>query len=414
MVARLDEATTAKHPIRSGGLASTRVDRMHETMRRYVESGRLPGLVTGVSRGGFEQIDAVGTIAFGNSEPMRRDTIFRLASMTKPITAVATMILVEECRVRLDDPVDAWLPELADRKVLRTIDSSLEDTVPAKRSITLRDLLTFRAGYGEVLFQSWNCPMQKALADAQLPLVHWPFSDTADEFMKRLGKLPLVHQPGERWLYHMCGEILGVLVARVARQSLGLFFRERIFEPLGMKDTAFFVPEEKMNRLPPCYRTDPSTGQVAIHDAAAGGLYAHPPVFEGGGGGLVSTVDDMLAFGRMMLGQNGGRDRILSRPTIELMTMDHLTPEQKAASPFFPSFWDAYGWGLGLAVIARRHELGRGPGCFGWDGTFGTSWWIDPVEDIVGVLMSQRVPDTMAMPPIVGDFWTSVYQSIVD
>ena len=415
MVARLDEGANGKHAMRSGGLSRARIARMHDTMRGYVDSGRLPGLVTLVSRRGEDYADAMGTLAFGSSEPMRRDTIFRLASMTKPITAVGAMILVEECKLRLDDPVDPWLPELANRKVLRTIESPLDDTVAAKRPITLRDLLTFRAGYGEVIFHSWNCPMQKALADGSLPLSHWPFADTADELVKRLGSLPLVHQPGERWLYHMAAEILGVLIARVSRQSLGLFLRERILEPLGMKDTAFSVPDEKMDRFPPCYRSDPSTGQIAIHDPARGGIYARPPIFEGGGGGLVSTVDDLLAFGKMMLNRGAyGRERILSRPSVDLMTMDHLSPEQKAASPFFPNFWDVYGWGLGMSVIARRQELARSYGCFGWDGTFGTSWWVDPTENMIGILMSQRVPDTMAMPAIVGDFWTSAYQAIDD
>jgi CubicO group peptidase (beta-lactamase class C family) len=415
MIAKFGGAAPGKHAILSGGLSPARIERMHDVMRRQVESGRLPGLVTLVCRLGEEHVDAIGTLAFGSTAPMRRDTIFRLASMTKPITAVAAMILVEECRLRLDDPVDEWLPELEDRKVLRTIESPLDDTVPARRSITLRDLLTFRSGYGEVIFLGWDCPMQKALSEARLPLTHWPFADTPDEFMKRLGGLPLVHQPGERWLYHMSAEILGVLIARVSGKSLGSFLRERILEPLGMKDTGFSVPEEKMDRLPPCYRMDPSTGQIVIHDEARGGLYARSPIFEGGGGGLVSTVDDMLAFGLMMLKcGTHGRERILSRPSVELMTIDHLTPEQKAASPFFPNFWDARGWGLGLSIITRRQDVARGPGCFGWDGTFGTSWWVDPDEDMVGILMSQRVPESLSMPAIVEDFWTSAYQAIDD
>jgi CubicO group peptidase (beta-lactamase class C family) len=415
MVANLNAAAQTKQSNLPRALSPARLERMHDTMRRQVEGGRLPGLVTLVSRRGEVHLDAIGTIAFGDGSPMQRDTIFRLASMTKPITAVAAMILVEQCKLRLDDPVDPWLPELENRKVLRTIESPLDDTVPAKRSITLRDLLTFRAGYGEVAFLSWTCPMQKALAEARLPLSAWPFADTPDEFMKRLGALPLVHQPGERWLYHMAAEILGVLIARVSGKSLGLFLRECILDPLGMKDTGFSVPEEKMARLPPCYRTDPSTGHTVIHDPARGGIYACSPVFEGGGGGLVSTVDDMLAFGRMMLKKGAyGRERILSRSAVELMTIDHLTAEQKAASAFFPNFWDACGWGLGLSVITRRQDVGRGPGCFGWDGTFGTSWWVDPNEDMIGILMSQRVPDSLAMPAIVGDFWTSAYQAIAD
>ena len=157
---------------------------MHDVRRRHVDSGRLPGLVAFISRRGAEHVDTIGTLAFDRTAPMRRDTIFRLASVTKPITAVAAMILVEECKLRLDDPVDEWLPELANRRVLRTIDSELDDTVPAKRAITLRDLLTFRSGYGEVAFLSPRCPLQRALVKAQLPLSAWMFPGTADEFMR--------------------------------------------------------------------------------------------------------------------------------------------------------------------------------------------------------------------------------------
>ena len=192
-----------------------------------------------ISRRDEEHVEAIGTLAFDRTAPMQRDTLFRLASVTKPITAVAAMILVEECKLRLDDPVDEFLPELANRKVLRTIDSELDDTVPAKRPITVRDLLTFRSGYGEVAFLSPMCPLHRALIEARLPLSTFTFPGTSDEFMQCLGRLPLAHQPGERWLYHMSAEILGVLIARVSGMSLSAFMHERIFEPLGVKDTRF-------------------------------------------------------------------------------------------------------------------------------------------------------------------------------
>lgn len=397
------------------GFAQARVARMRAAMRRHVESGAQPGLVALVSQRGREHVEAIGTHAFGSDVPMRRDTLFRLASMTKPITAVGAMILVEECKVRLDDPVDPWLPELKDREVLRTIDSALDDTIPAARRITLRDLLTFRAGYGEVAFSSPTCPLQQAMIEARLPLSAWPFAGTADELMKRLGSLPLAHQPGERWLYHMGSEMLGVLIARISGKSLADFLRLSLFDPLGMKDTGFFVPEAKIDRLPTCYGRDFSTGELVVLDEARGGSVAQAPVYESGGGGLVSTVDDMLAFGRMMLGKGAyGRERILSRPSVELMTMDHLTPEQKAASPFFEDFWKTRGWGLGLAVVTGRTDLADVPGRFGWDGAFGTSFWVDPKEEMVGVLMMQRRPDSLGLPPVVRDFWTSAYQLIDD
>jgi CubicO group peptidase (beta-lactamase class C family) len=399
----------------AGGWSPKRIARMHDVMRRYVDNGQLPGVVTLVSRHGEVHVDAIGTLAFGSESPMRRDTIFRLASMTKPVTAVAAMILVEQCKLRLDDPVDEWLPELRDRKVLRTIEGPLDDTVPARRSITLRDLLTFRSGYGEVMFVAGFCPLLKAMMEAQLPLATWPFPGTADEFMKRLGSLPLAHQPGERWLYHMAAEILGVLIARVSGMSLGQFLRERIFEPLGMTDTGFSIPEGKLDRLTVCYYTDPSNGQTAVLDPARGGGVARPQAFESGGGGLVSTADDMLAFGRMMLNKGVyGRERILSRPSIELMAMDHITPAQKAVSPFFPGFWDTRGWGLGFSIVTQRLDVAGGPGRFGWDGAFGTSWYVDPSEDLVGILMIQRRPEMLAVPTITADFWTSVYQALDD
>lgn len=400
-----------------------RLSRLHDAMRRHVDSGAVPGLVLLLSHRGLDYVDAIGSMAYDGNEPIRRDAICRMASMTKPITAVGAMILIEECRLRLDDPVDDWLPELKNPKVLRGINAPLDDTVPAKRSITVRDLLTFRSGYGEVGFVSADrtlekallsptCPLQKAMIEARLPLSAWRFAGTSDEFMKRVGSLPLAFQPGERWLYHMSAEILGVLIARVSGQSLGTFLHERIFEPLGMHDTAFFVPEAKLHRVPTCYGVDMVTGRRVVLDEARGD-WAQPPAFEAGGGGLVSTVDDMAAFGKMMLNHGCcGNQRILARPTVEAMTTDQLTPEQKALSPFFENFWDDHGWGLGVGLVTRRSDIAAVPGRFGWDGAFGSSWWVDPKEELVGVLMAQRRPDWLGIPPTVRDFWTSVYQLI--
>lgn len=181
--------------------------------------------------------------------------------------------------------------------------------------------------------------------------------------MKRFGELPLLHRPGEKWMYNSGSDILGVLIARAAGQTLETFLRERLFAPLGMKDTAFSLPQGKVDRLATCYQTDFGTGKIAVFDEALGGRFASPPAFESGAGGLVSTVDDYLAFCRMML-HNGrhGNERILSRLSVELMTTDHLTREQKAASPFFPGFWDSRGWGFGLSIITRRDDAAAFPG----------------------------------------------------
>jgi CubicO group peptidase (beta-lactamase class C family) len=400
------------------GLSPTRLARMRDVLQRHVDRGRLPGLIALIGRRDGEHVAAIGTLAFDRTAPMRRDTIFRLASVTKPITAVAAMILVEECKLRLDDPVDEWLPELGHRRVLRTIDSELDDTVPAKRAITLRDLLTFRSGYGEVAFLSPMCPLQRALSSARLPLSAWMFPGTADEFMACLGRLPLAHQPGERWLYHLSADILGVLIARASGRSLSLFLRERLFEPLGMKDTGFTVPEAQIDRLATCYQTDVSSGEVTVLPDAQADLLTRPPAFEAGAGarGLVSTGDDLLAFGRMMLNSGVYRgERILARPSVEIMTTDHLTPEQKAASPFLvEGFWESRGWGLGLSMVTRRTDV-AGLGRFGWDGAFSVSWYVDPREDMVGVLMAQVRPGTFVrLPPHVLDFWTAAYQAIDD
>ena len=398
------------------GLSAARLARMHDTLLRHVERGRLPGLVAVIGRRGAEHVDAIGTLAFDRAAPMRRDTIFRLASVTKPITAVAAMILVEECKLRLDDAVEEFLPELAHRRVLRTIDSELDDTVPAKRPITVRDLLTFRSGYGEVAFLSPACPLQKALVEARLPLSTFTFPGTADEFMQCLGRLPLAHQPGERWLYHMSAEILGVLIARASGRSLSAFMRERIFQPLGMKDTGFTVAKTQLDRVATCYQTDFSTGEVTVLEGAPNELLVRPCTFESGAGDqLVSTADDLLAFGRMMLNAGVyGNERILSRPSVELMATDHLSADQKAASPFFEDFWDARGWGLGVSIVTRRDNVAGVPGRFGWDGAFSTSLYVDPREEMVGVLMAQCRPGALRLPPVVLDFWTSAYQAIDD
>jgi CubicO group peptidase (beta-lactamase class C family) len=402
-------------PVERRAFSSARLARFRAALQRHVESGSVPGVVALVYQGGREHVEALGTMGFDSTVPVGRDTIFRLASTTKPVTAVGAMSLVEECRLRLDDPVEGWLPELSNRRVLRTIDSALDDTVPAKRAITLRDLLTFRSGYGEVGFIAPMCPLQAALTEARLPLSEWPFAGTTDEFMERLGALPLAYQPGERWLYHMSAEILGVLISRVSGMSLGAFLRERIFDPLGMTDTGFLVPEAALGRLPACYGADMATGKLVVLEEARSGYATRSSTFESGAGGLVSTVDDLLAFGRaMMVNAAYSGARLLSRPTIELMTMDHLTREQKLASPFFENFWDARGWGLGMSVVTTRNDIADVPGRFGWDGAFGTSWYVDPAEELVGILMTQRRPDRLALPPIALDFWTSAYQLIDD
>jgi len=386
---------------------------MHDVMAGHVERGEVPGIVTLVSRHAEVHVDAIGTKAVGGGDPMRRDTIFRIASLTKPITAAAAMILVEECRLRLDEPVDRLLPELANRRVLRALDGPVHDTVPANRPITVRDLLTFRLGVGAVMAPPGRYPIQEAMAEAGLaPGPRLP-SLAPDEWMKRLGGLPLIHQPGEKWMYDTGSNVLGVLITRATGQPLGAFFRERIFEPLGMKDTGFHVPAAKLDRLASCYVANPETGQLEFFDDANDSLWSYPPAFEAGSGGLVSTVDDYLAFCQMMLNKGHyGSEHILSRPSVELMTTDHLTTEQKTEAAVF--FGDNSGWGFGVSVVTRRDDLASTPGRFGWDGGYGTSGYSDPGEDMVGILMTQRLLDPSEPPRVYLDFWTSAYQAIAD
>ena len=239
-----------------GGLSKSRLERMHDVLARHVEQGAAAGIVTAVSRRGEAHLDAIGTQDLAGCAPMRHDTIFRIASMTKPVAAVAAMILVEECRPRLDEPVDWLLPELAGGKVLTRPDWPLDDTVPARRPISVRDLLTMRMGFGLIMEPSGDWPIQRAMSEAGSDPGANPPALAPDDLMCRFGSLPLMHQPGERWLYHSSFDILGVLVARAAGQPFEDFLAERIFVPLGMQDTAFAVPEAKRPRLAASHQAD--------------------------------------------------------------------------------------------------------------------------------------------------------------
>jgi len=389
---------------------------MHDVMAGYVERGEMPGLVTLVSRRGEVHGDAIGMRTFGGSAPMLRDTIFRIASLTKPITAAAAMILIEECKLRLDEPVDRLLPELANRRVLKRIDGPLADTVPAQRPITARDLLTFRMGFGSVMAPPDTYPIQRAMRELVIGGDGPPIpskTPAPDEWIRRLGTLPLMHQPGEKWLYNTGSDVLGVLIARVSGQTFDSFLRERIFDPLGMKDTGFSVPPEARDRLPGCYVANRGTGTLDIYDDARESDWSRAPAFPSGAGGLVSTVDDYLAFCQMMLNKGRyGRGRILSRPSVELMTTDHLTPAQKQGAELF--FGNHSGWGFGMEIITRRVDLSAVPGRFGWTGGLGTSGYSDPSEDLVGILITQRLIDSPEPPRVFRDFWTSAYQAIDD
>ncbi|HET7490040.1 MAG TPA: serine hydrolase domain-containing protein [Acidimicrobiales bacterium] len=385
--------------------------RLEEVMAGHAERGEVPGLAWAVARGGEVHAGSAGTTGAGGSA-VGRDTIFRISSMTKPVTAVAVLALAEECLIRLDEPVDRLLPELAGRQVMRHPEGALDDTEPARRPITVADLLTFRMGTGMDFGAFGRQPLLDAMA--ALGVGAGPPAPAAapapDEFLRRLGTLPLQHHPGERWLYHTGADVLGVLVARAAGRPLGEVLRERVLEPLGMRDTGFFVPAAGLERFGPAHGTDPATGARTVYDPIIG-QWARPPAFEGGGAGLVSTLDDYLAFACMLLagGTWNGR-RVLSRPSVEAMTTNQLTPEQVAANP--PTLSGADGWGFGVGVRLRRTGPARSVGSYGWDGGLGTSWANDPAEGLAAVLLTNQMWSSPAPPPVCQDFWTCAYAAL--
>jgi CubicO group peptidase (beta-lactamase class C family) len=380
-------------------------DRLERVLARPVDSGVVPGVVALVGRGGDTEPVLLGSTSPGGP-PVARDTIFRISSMSKPITAVAALTLVEDCVLRLDDPVDDLLPELADRRVLTGLTADLDDTVPAERPITLRHLLTFTMGFGQLMAEPADYPILAAADERKIGMA-WPDPDTTpapDEWLRRLGELPLMHQPGRRWAYNTSSDVLGVLIARAAGKPFGAVLAERVFGPLGMRDTGFSVPAAELGRFVPAYRTE--AGERVVFDPVDG-MWSRPPAFESGAGGLVSTADDMLAFGRALLAGGGP---VLSRSSVAAMTTDQLTPAQREVEVWPP--WDGLSWGLGVGVTLDRTGPAANPGRFGWDGGLGTSWSCDPGEDLVGVLLTQVMWDSPGSRAVVEDFWTATYAAL--
>lgn len=367
-------------------------------------------MVAVLARHGEVHVESVGALAFdgpGAAAAMGGDTICRLGSMSKPIVAAGVMTLIEDGTLRLDDPVDELLPELAGMRVLADPAGPLDDTVAAVRAITVRDLLTYTMGTGVVLAEPGTVPIADALDAIDEP--------AADGWLRRLGELPLVHQPGERWLYDTAATVTGVLVARATGMSFGAALRERLFGPLGMADTGFSVPPEKIGRLAVAYAQHDAPSGEPVADDGPTGPVDRPPVFERGGGGLVSTPGDFLAFTSMLLAGGSHRgERVLSRPSVTLMTTDHLTREQHAVSGFWPGYFDDIGWGFGMAVRTRRTGLGPSVGSYGWPGFYGTAWWNDPSEDLTAFFFLQRAHLGDQRLPMWSDLWTSVYQALGD
>jgi CubicO group peptidase (beta-lactamase class C family) len=366
---------------------------LQELLSRHVAAGTIPGGVALVGAGGGVEVVSAGVASIGRG-PMTEDAIMRVQSMTKAITAVAALRLVAGGRVELDQSLVEWLPEMADRQVLRTPTAALDDTVPARRAITLRHLLTNTSGYGTIIEES---PLQQAMADTGTEAGPEPPAIGADEWLGRLAELPLAFHPGEGWRYHHSFSVLGILISRVTGRPLGAHLAEDIFGPLGMTDTALWVPEADLHRLPAAYRH--GGAELIETEPAGGGFYAGPPPFDVSHGELVSTARDFHRFASMLA--NGGTadgQPMISPDHLQDMTSDQVPEACKTAESFFPGFWDGVGWGYGVAV----HTEGRRRGRYGWSGGQGTDFFVDR-DGTIAILLTQ-VELGSQMWPMLAEF----------
>ncbi len=365
---------------------------LQELLDRHVLAGTIPGGVALIDAGDADVVTA-GVVSVGG-DPMGENAIMRIQSMTKAITSVAALRLVEARRLELDQSLVDWLPELADRQVLRVPMAELDETVPARRAITLRHLLTNTSGYGMVIQDS---PLQQAMAANGTEAGPEPPAMGADEWLRRLTDLPLAFQPGEGWRYHHSFAVLGILISRVTGRPLGEHLAEDVFGPLGMTDTALWAPEDKQDRLPAAYRHG-DEGLVEIEPAGAG-FYAGPPSFDVSHSELVSTALDYHRFARMLAagGSVNGRPMI-SPDHLQQMASDQVAAACKTADSFFPGFWDGMGWGFGVAVKTEGPQRGR----IGWSGGLGTDFFVDP-DGTVGILLTQ-VEMGKDMWPLIDQF----------
>lgn len=370
------------------GMSSERLERLNGVMQGYIDDGLLAGTVTLVARRGkVVHFEAQGYRYAEEKLPMTTDTIFRIASMTKPITSVALMTLFEEGRFGLDDAISKWIPEYANPRVAIKAPSGERiaepyKLVPAARPITVRHLLTHTAG----LANSYRGMTRELRREAALD-ENGERAKTVDESVVRTAKVPLNFHPGDEWEYGGGTSMVGVLVERMSGLTLDEFFRIKIFEPLGMDDTYFNIPESKVGRQAALYRP----GEGGKIELVAAPAYREPTAYFSGGGGLASTAADYFRFHQMML--NGGEldgVRILGPKTIDLMITNHIGDlEVWLKGP-------GYGFGLGYAILLDPGKANEplSPGSFGWGGAFNTYFWVDPAEDMIGIFMSQVRPYT--------------------
>lgn len=354
-----------------------------DAVRPFVVVGAVPGAVVGVLRDGRVSLEAVGTTAPGGGTAMDVDTPVRISSNTKPIAAALTLSLAEDGALSLEDPVERFVPELADRRVLRQLDGPLENTVPAVRPVTIEDLLTMRLGFGFV-FEA-DCPAVAAAAQAGLgigpPDPSAPL--TPDAWVARFAKLPLVEQPGTAWRYDLAYAVLGVILARAGGRHLDQLLRARLFEPLGMTETAFTASP---GRLPPCYAA--SAVGLVLFDSAADSRWVTPPAFPDARGGLVSTAADLLRFAEALLDDGSS---VASTASVAAMTTDRLTSQQRQG-PSAQTFLGGFGWGYGVQVATPGHDASVRLTRNGWGGGLGTLWYSWPDKHAAAVLLTQVLP----------------------
>jgi CubicO group peptidase (beta-lactamase class C family) len=372
-------------------VGGVKLDTNQASIREAVDAGLLSGAVTLVwQRGEVLQVNEIGLRDVDAGLPMQRDTVFRIASMSKPITTAAAMTLLEEDKLNLGDPIVRWLPEFERMNVLTDRTGPLDKTVPAQRLITVEDLMTHRAGLAYAF--SVTGPLRKAY-------LRMSMRQDPDAWLKELAELPLVHQPGERLTYSHATDVLGILISRIEEKPLHEVLAERIFEPLRMADTGFFVSADARRRAATMYELDEDNRLQ--HDVMPPPKIT-PPRFCEAGGGLWSTADDYLRFARMLLGE-GVVDgtRVLSPDSVEMMRTDRLTAEQKRHPFLGAPYWVGRGFGLGLSVVtdpAKSSQLfgPGGVGTFGWPGAYGTWWQADPTRELVLIYLVQNHPDFSA------------------
>ena len=385
------------------------LDRLDELVARHVAADEVPGAAWLVARDGEVHVGTAGTV--DGSKPVQRDSIFRIASMTKPVTAVAALALAEDCVLRLDDPLDRWLPELADRRVMVDPRGSVDDTVPAVRQPTVHDALTFRLGWG-MDFADWEGQTLPGAMAAAMGLEVGPPQPSKtpppDEFVAVLGRFPLDYQPGEKWLYNMGSDVLGVVVERAAGKRFGDVLQERIFGPLGMRDTASTCRRRRWTASVPrtCRRPGHRSRVRCSTPPTAAGRRGRPS----SPAPAVSSPPSTTTSPSPRCCSTAGA-RSCSRSSVAAMTTDQLYAVDGSLQGG-PDPTGALGWGFGVGVVRRKTHIAESPGTYSWTGGMGTSWANDPVEGLVGILLTNQLFSGPWLPPIHQDFWTSTYTAL--